>query len=277
MADQTGDLRLIKIESVEESHGNLQVASSTSTDNMFDKIRVSQCNFLKEISEDLESIVGDYLFVNISKVRSDIKIAKARPHKSGEIGCISSEIEKTGETSKVFDASFNQGDNKAKLGSEYVYTNSPAIVNTDGKIELTINLSEGSYTAEIISYEQEPPSTGDIVGASVPNLSSLSTATVVEPNIDYIINLEGEAPHTGKFEVEIISDTHPIRGKIRQEVSEISIGDHIEHNLRSTGVNHSVSNGSVDFELELEDEPITTGDVTIEITETSPHILGEVI
>lgn len=278
MAHPSDSVFLMRIEEVEDFDGKPALTATGRPGDGFDKIILFKANTPDEFfGERGNRAIGRSLFVRIANIREVgfSKFAVGQPYEFHVLGTIKSE---ENSHTKSISAKVHQGSNIADVNGGELYLESNALITGPGTVEITFNHEQNSFSANVVDYELQLPTTGDVIPATVPAINRKSTALVRCSSGRYRIRLDNIAPYAGDVEVEITDDSHPIRGKfLRFESQTPSKGDIVEANLKQFDETILVSHEGVVFNIDLPHEPLTTGDVKIRLTEIGQPMKGEIV
>lgn len=283
MKDVSGEVRIVEVDDHDTACGQNSLISFPGPSDKFDRLVIfdsEACrvtgNHLDELANGVQELIGGCLFVEIYRrtTHNGERLARARPYKYSVFGIIPSDKSHYVERKS---ANFKQGSTVAKINGEKISLESEALVSGKGIIEIAVNTENGNINATIQEYDIDLPETGDVVQASTHRTTN-TTATVRKRGNDYRIQLDSPVPFGGDVKVKILNDSHPIRGTVVECGKGVpSEGDLVDAKLNHLTNKVTVTQDDTNFDIELRDQPLTTGKITICITKIGSSITGEIV
>lgn len=276
MTNLPANVRLVTITDTTRVNGSRILTAPAKPDDPFDKIGFKRDNVPnKFFGRNGMKAVGKTVFVQVHNTDSDI--AYANLYKYHIFGIIPTDRD-TDRHSKIVEAEFDQGSNTVKVNDISLQVNEPALATTNGTVKICFNLDAPAISANIHEYDIPIPDEDDTVTATIPSTSDKTTAIVNHPEGLYRLQLDEPAIYAGEITVEISNASHPLRATIVEYGEGLPTeGDSVTTTLKQYSDIVSATHQGVVFDIELEDDPITTGDITVEITAIGNPMQGRII
>lgn len=275
MDDFESEFRIVDITGVEEYRNQPILTADARTDDEFDRIIIFKHNEFDELfSSDRIEPTNWAIFVQLDDIFDD-GVVRAYAHKYNLFGPVPADVD---HQTKVVNANFTQGSAQAEVSGAKCALTEIAPVTGKGTVQLEFDRTRDTYDATIQEYTTPPPTEGDVVEATIAKQGERDKAIVLTEDGRYSVLLDEPVPFPGDVTVEITDGSHPIQGKLAGYIGNLpAVGDKIETTLQQQTKSPTVSSGGVTFDIALSEPPLTTGEVTIELTEIGKPVCGEII
>ncbi|MFD1600492.1 hypothetical protein [Halobellus rarus] len=275
MTNLPDNVRLITITDTARVNGSRILTAPAESYDPFDKIGFKRDNVPnKFFGRNGKKAVGKTVFARIQSTDADIPYANL--YKYSVFGPIPTDGN-VNRHSKLLDAEFEQGSTTVKINDTPLTVNEPALVTTTGTVKIRFDLDQPAISATIHDYDITIPNEGDTITASIPTSADKTTAVVNQTDGIYRLQLDEPAIYAGSITAKITDASYPLQATIVDYGEGLpSEGDTITTTLRQYSDTVSAIHQGVKFDIELEDDPITTGDITVEITTIDNPMQGRV-
>lgn len=269
------NVRLLRITDTLRVDGSRILTAPAEPNDPFDKIGFKRNNVPDEFfGRNGKKAVGKKIFARIHSTDADI--AYANLYKYHIFGAMPTDGD-TDRYSKLVDAEFEQGSNTVEINDTQLTLNDSALATTTGTVQLRFNLSQLAVSATIHDYDIPLPDEGETIAAIIPSSADKSTAIVNQTGGLYHLRLDDPAIYAGEITAEITNASHPLRATVVDYGEGLpSEGDTLTTTLKQYSDTVSATHQGVTFDIKLEDDPITTGDITVEITAVGNPMQGRI-